>query len=43
MATFTLPEEFTIVREPENLDGGDLLPGFSLPLAMIFEDADRLA
>jgi len=41
MAIFTSPEEFTIVGNSKNLDGGDQLPGFSLPMAKIFEDADR--
>lgn len=38
---FTAPEEFTTVAEHETLDGGEVLPGFSLELAKLFQNLDR--
>jgi len=35
---YTSPDEFTSVDESGSLDGGNVLPGFSLPLAKLFED-----
>ncbi|MBY0460058.1 MAG: Uma2 family endonuclease [Gemmataceae bacterium] len=34
------PNEFTLVREADALDGGAVLPGFSLPLAELFSDLE---
>jgi Uma2 family endonuclease len=34
---FTSPDQSTIVPEKGSLDGGDVLPGFRLPLTQIFE------
>lgn len=33
---FTAPDESTLLRERQTLDGGKVLPGFSLPLAQLF-------
>ena len=33
---FSSPEDVRIIREGEALDGGDVLPGFSLPVRQIF-------
>ena len=41
MHVYSSPDEFTTVTESGALDGADVLPGFTLPLAKIFEDADR--
>ena len=41
MHVYSSPDEFTVVDETGALDGGDVLPGFSLPLAKLFKDADR--
>jgi Uma2 family endonuclease len=30
------PTESTVVREGERLDGGEVLPGFTLPLSSLF-------
>ena len=35
---FTSPTQVRILTADQELDGGDLLPGFRLPLASIFED-----
>jgi len=35
---FTSAESSVVLKEPELLDGGDLLPGFSLPLDRLFAD-----
>jgi Uma2 family endonuclease len=34
---YTAPDEFRELSEEESLDGGDVLPGFSLPLAELFQ------
>ncbi len=34
---FTSPDESTLVRERQSLEGGEVLPGFSLPLTQLFE------
>jgi Uma2 family endonuclease len=36
---YTSPTSVQILAEPAQLDGGDLLPGFRLPLTQLFEDA----
>jgi Uma2 family endonuclease len=38
---YTSPEDFKVVRERGTLDGGELLPGFRLPLAQLFARAGR--
>jgi Uma2 family endonuclease len=38
---FTSPTESTFIPEDGQLDGGTVLPGFSLSLAWLFERADR--
>ncbi len=43
MQVFTSPDEFTIVDSAGTLDGGSVLPGFSLPLAKLFEEIDQHA
>jgi Uma2 family endonuclease len=40
---FTAPTNPTVVRESECLDGGAVLPGFSLPLVQLFAELDRRA
>ena len=32
------PEKYSVVREDETLDGGDVLPGFQLPLCELFAE-----
>ena len=41
MEVFTAPETSTTVGSTGTLDGGQVLPGFSLPLAKLFENTDR--
>jgi Uma2 family endonuclease len=41
VTVFTGPEELTSLAESETLDGGDLLPGFQLPLSTLFAELDR--
>lgn len=36
----TRPNQMTLVRETDALDGGTVLPGFTLPLADLFADLD---
>jgi Uma2 family endonuclease len=43
VAVYTGPEQFTILREDQTLDGGDVLPGFTLPLPELFAELDRQA
>jgi len=43
MQVFTAAEESSIVDLQGALDGGEVLPGFSLPLAKLFENTDRFA
>jgi Uma2 family endonuclease len=40
-AVHTAPEALTPLTEAQDLDGGDLLPGFRLPLAALFAALDR--
>ena len=40
---FTSPTESTIVPESQTLDGGDVLPGFTLPLIQLFAELDQQA
>ncbi len=41
MQVFTAPETSTTVVPTGTLDGGEVLPKFSLPLAKLFENVDR--
>ena len=41
MQVFTAPETSTTVETSGTLEGGKVLPGFTLPLAKLFENADR--
>lgn len=41
MQIFTAAETSTTVATSGTLDGGEVLPGFTLPLAKLFENADR--
>jgi Uma2 family endonuclease len=38
---FTAPDRFVTLGEDETLNGGEVLPGFALPLRELFELADR--
>jgi Uma2 family endonuclease len=40
VCVYTSPTQSTIVREDETLDGGDVLPGFQLPLAQLFAEPE---
>jgi hypothetical protein len=35
---YASPTEIDVLKIGEELDGGDLLPGFRLPVAVLFED-----
>jgi Uma2 family endonuclease len=41
VAVYTGPEQATILDESRTLDGGDVLPGFALPLRELFAELDR--
>lgn len=41
MEVYTSPEQFTVVGENDVLDGGDVLPGFQMPLKELFARAER--
>ena len=43
VAVYTKPAEPSIVSANAVLDGGDVLPGFALPLADLFAELDRVA
>jgi Uma2 family endonuclease len=38
VTVYTAPNQFTVPHEDQDLDGGALLPGFSLPLRQLFEE-----
>ena len=38
---YTSPDDFTRLTEKDTLDGGEVLPGFSLPLAELFGKLDE--
>lgn len=40
-AVYTAVDRFTTLHDSESLDGGDVLPGFSLPLRELFAELDR--
>ena len=42
-AVYTTPDRPTVLGEDHTLDRGDVLPGFSLPLAQLFAELDRQA
>jgi Uma2 family endonuclease len=41
VTVYTAPDRFTVLDETATLDGGDLLPGFALPLGELFARASR--
>ena len=41
MRVYTSPGDFSTMSEDESLDGGEVLPGFTLPLRDLFERAAR--
>jgi len=41
VTVYTAPDQFTVLDETATLDGGDLLPGFALPLRELFARASR--
>ena len=40
VAVYTAPEQFTTLGEKDTLSGGDVLPGFTLPLQQLFPELD---
>ena len=38
---FTAPEQSTVLHETQTLEGGTVLPGFTLPLQELFSELDR--
>jgi Uma2 family endonuclease len=40
VAIYTAPEECLVLEESQTLDGGDVLPGFVLPLSNLFSELD---
>jgi len=41
VTVYTAPDQFTVLDESSTLDGGDLLPGFALPLRELIARASR--
>ena len=41
VVVFNAPESMTMLTATDVLDGGDVLPGFTLPLAQLFAELDR--
>ena len=41
VAVYTSPADFTLLSQSELLDGGSVLPGYSLRLADLFSELDR--
>jgi Uma2 family endonuclease len=41
LAVYTAPDAATLLTATDTLDGGDVLPGFSLPLSELFAELDR--
>jgi len=37
---FTAPDQSTVLHEAQALDGGTVLPGFTLPLQALFAELD---
>jgi Uma2 family endonuclease len=40
VAVYTAPDQSTSLREDQTLDGGPVLPGFTLPLRDLFAELD---
>lgn len=40
LAVYTSPEQCEVIREPETVSGGDVLPGFTLVLGELFQRAE---
>jgi Uma2 family endonuclease len=38
VAVYTSPQQGSVLHESETLDGGTVLPGFTLPLAELFAE-----
>jgi len=43
VSVYSAPDRFVTLREADALDGGDVLPGFSLRLSELFAELDRQA
>jgi Uma2 family endonuclease len=41
VTVYTSPEQLTVLKELDTLDGGQVLPGFTLPLAPLFAELDE--
>ena len=41
VAVYSGPEQSTTLGESETVDGGEVLPGFALPLRDLFGELDR--
>jgi Uma2 family endonuclease len=41
VSVYTSPDEVTVLREGDTLSGGDVLPGFTLPLKQLFARVPR--
>jgi Uma2 family endonuclease len=40
---YTAPDEWQVLKDDQNLDGGDVLPGLRLPLREVFGHLDRIS
>lgn len=40
---FTSPDDSVVLKDGDTLDGGDVLPGFALPVSTLFDEAGRQA
>src|SRR5262249_1774319 len=40
VSVYTSSDHFTVLHEGQDLDGGDVLPGFTLPLSKLFAELD---
>lgn len=43
VSVYTGPDKFTVLHESDTLDGGEVLPGFALPLKEVFAELDEQA
>jgi Uma2 family endonuclease len=43
VAVYTAPDKSAILKEADTIDGGDILPGFHLPLAKLFARVPKAA
>jgi Uma2 family endonuclease len=41
VAVYTAPAQFTTLTVADTLDGGTVLPGFTLPVRELFDELDR--